>query len=52
MGAILVIAHTVCTLLRMGCRGADSAQVVLLTVGEDHRVDRMRVVLHVPGAQR
>ena len=56
VGAVLVIACTVCALLQTGRWGADGARVILSTVGEgveprDRRVDKMRVVPHIPGAQ-
>ena len=56
MGAVSAIARTVCALLQTGRGGADGARVILLAVGEgveprDRRVDKMRVVPHIPGAQ-
>ena len=55
-GAVLVFARAVYASLQTSHGGADGARVILLAVGEgveprDRRVDKMRVVPHIPGAQ-
>ena len=54
VGAVLVLAKAVCASLHTGRGVADGARVISAIAGMgveemDKRVDKMRVVLHVPG---
>ena len=56
VAAILAIACAVCALLQMSHGGVDGAQVVSSTAADSvepmkHRVDKLRVVPRIPGAQ-
>ena len=55
VGAVLAFAKAVCASLHTGCGVADGAWVISAIAGTgveemDKHVDKMRVVLRVPGA--